>query len=258
MARDIVIVGSGNVATHIAGALSDRVHTIISRNPDNARELAGKIGVGASSDYGIISEIKPEIIIISIADNAVNNVVAEIGRLEYNPLVVHTSGTIHKEILSAISPRTGVLYPLQTFSKTVDVDMSAVPIFIEAAVDTDADVLFETARSMSSMVFYADAAKRSRLHIAGVFSSNFIIAMLEVAARVLTDAGYPLETVKPLVNATVAKAFEIGPYNAMTGPAVRGDRQVMNRQSQGLEGVDRHIYDLLSDYIVQSHNVNLK
>lgn len=258
MPRDIVIVGSGNVATHIAKALKDRVHTVVSRSEANARILAEKIGANYSSDFSAVKDIHPALVIISIADNAITDVVNSIGHLDDEPLVVHTSGTIHKDTLLPISHRTGVLYPLQSFSKNVDVDMSVIPIFTEACSDSDYDILDRTAQTISDTVYHADTAKRSRLHIAGVFSSNFIVAMLETAERVLVDAGYPLNTVKPLVEATVAKAFNIGPYDAMTGPAVRGDRQVMNIQSKGLEGIDRRVYDILSEYIVQSHHVNLK
>ena len=45
------------------------------------------------------------------------DVVAALGGTFDQPLVVHTSGTVFKEVLSPISDRTGVLYPLQTFSR---------------------------------------------------------------------------------------------------------------------------------------------
>lgn len=258
MKRDIVLVGSGNVATHLASALSGRIHTVISRNADNAAALAAKIGAEYSSDFSSLRDLTPDIVLISIADNAIDDVVQAVGELQYNPLVLHTSGSVPKEMLLPVSRRTGVLYPLQTFSKSVPVEMSVVPFFTEAMDEHDYEIVDELATSISGICHHADAAKRRRLHIAGVFSSNFIVALLEIAGKVLTDAGYPLDTVKPLVKATIEKAFEATPYKAMTGPAVRGDREVMELQSRGLDGIEREIYELLSSYIVKSHNVSLK
>lgn len=258
MIRDIVLIGSGNVATHLAGAIKDRIHTVFSRNYENAALLAGRIGARASSDFSSIADIRPRMILVSVADNAVDSVVTAVGALDYNPLVAHTSGTVPKEVLSPISRRTGVLYPLQTFSKNTPVDMKFVPFFTEAEDSSDYDILDSLALSISGIVHHADASKRRRLHIAGVFSSNFIVALLEITDKILSESGYPLETVKPLVEATVAKAFRIGPFAAMTGPAVRGDRSVMELQSKGLDGLDQKIYDMLSEYIVKKHNVHLK
>ena len=258
MPRDIVLIGSGNVATHIAGAVRDRIHTVISRNYDNAALLADKIGSCASSSFNSVADIRPDIILISVADNAVADVVAAVGRLCYGPLVAHTSGSVPKEALSPISVRTGVLYPLQTFSRHVPVDMKCVPFFTEATDINDYEILDGLALSISEIVHHADASKRRRLHIAGVFSSNFTVALLEITNKVLAESGYPLDTVRPLVEATVAKAFRTGPYAAMTGPAVRGDKAVMDLQSSGLCGIDRKIYDLLSEYIIETHNVHLK
>lgn len=258
MVRDIVLIGSGNVATHIAGAIKDRIHTVISRNYDSAYRLADRIGACACSDFAKVADIRPEIVLISIADNALSDVVSMLGSMDNNPLAVHTSGTVPKEALLPVSRRTGVLYPLQTFSKGTPVDMKSVPFFTEAADSSDYGILDNLALSISGIVHHADSDKRRRLHIAGVFSSNFIVALLEITNKVLTDSGYPLDTVKPLVEATIEKVFRIGPFAAMTGPAVRGDETVMDLQRKGLEGIDRRIYDIMSEYIVKSHNVRLR
>lgn len=258
MTRDIVLIGSGNVATHLAGALSGRIHTVVSRDPQHAAELATRIGADSASDFRRIAEIKAPILLLSVADNAVAEIVNKVGFLDFAPLVAHTSGSVPMDSLKPISPRAGVLYPLQTFSKNTPVDMSSVPFFTEADNAEDYEILDNIAASISGIVHHADATLRRRLHIAGVFSSNFIVALLQVAEKVLLEAGYPLDTVKPLVGVTVDKLFRTGPFNAMTGPAVRGDREVMRLQSEGLDGCEREIYDLLSRYIVESHHVQLK
>ena len=137
-------------------------------------------------------------------------------------------------------------------------DMSKVPFFTEANSEADLKLIDDIARSMSSSVHHADAAHRRRLHIAGVFTSNFTVALLEMAQKVLQDAGYPLEVVWPLMVETIEKAFKIGPYNAMTGPALRGDSKVLSHQSESLDGQLKEAYDVLTEYIIKNHKVELK
>lgn len=251
---NIALVGSGNVASHLAKALSDRLVAIFSRNAEHASELSAPLGVGSFSDYAELGRLKPDVIIISIADHAVSEVVASIGRLDYSPLVLHTSGTLTKEILCPISDRVGILYPLQTFSKGCAVDMTMVPFFTEASSPEDLEIVDALASSVSATVRHADEAHRRVLHVAGVFTSNFTNILLDCVERILSEAGYEMEVVEPLLKATVAKAFEVGPRAAQTGPARRGDYEVLARQEASLPEDLRPVYKVLSDLIIKTYH----
>ena len=254
----IVLVGTGNVAPHLAEALGGRICAIISRDSGRAAELAHKNNIDGYGDYAALRGYDPDLVIISVADHALPAVAGAIGHLESEPLVLHTSGTVPKEVLAVISPRTGVLYPLQTFSRDVYVDMHTVPFFTEASVAADLAVVDSVANVISDTVHHADASQRQVLHIAGVFSSNFVNILLEMVHDILGEADYPLATVRPLVEATVAKAFIAGPHAAQTGPAMRGDKAVMAKHAHALPDDKRRVYELLSQYIVKSQNVTLK
>ena len=250
---DIAIVGCGNVASHLAKALNGSVSCIANRTLAHALPLAEAIGARAVALHDL-REVRPAVIIVSLADHAVADVVSAVGKLDYAPLVVHTSGTLPKEILLEISPRTGILYPLQTFTRDCEVDMSRVPFFNEAARADDLDIIDGIASTISKSVHHADAAKRKSLHIAGVFTSNFTNILLEGVERVLAPEGYDLEVVRPLLEATVAKAFAIGPHAAQTGPARRGDHAVIRAHEQALPDDLRVVYHTLSEAILKSHN----
>ncbi|MCM1067289.1 MAG: DUF2520 domain-containing protein [Muribaculaceae bacterium] len=251
--NDIAIAGCGNVASHLARALQGRVGYIANRTPANAEALAASIGAEALR-YDELRERKPAMIIVSLADHAVADVVRAIGRLDYDPLVVHTSGTLPKEVLEPISRRVGILYPLQTFTKDCHVDMARVPFFNEAASVEDLGIIDSVASSISTSVHHADAAKRKSLHIAGVFTSNFTNILLEGVERVLAPEGYDLDVVRPLLEATVEKAFAIGPHAAQTGPARRGDLAVIKAHEQALPDDLRAVYHILSEAILKSHS----
>ncbi|MCH5220765.1 MAG: DUF2520 domain-containing protein [Muribaculaceae bacterium] len=253
---NVVIVGAGNVATHLSRALAKSLKAVISRKLDHARALALPIGVDAYDDFAVIERLKPDFIIISIADNGICDVVDSIGHLTYEPIVVHTSGTVPKEILSPISSRIGVLYPLQTFSAGSAVDVSSVPFFTEATNAADWEVVDSVAALLSPRVWHADAEHRRALHIAGVFTSNFTNILLEKVEQVLTGAGYSLDIVQPLMQATVDKAFAIGPHNAQTGPARRGDFDVLKAQYEALPDDLKPAYAALTKLILESHNIS--
>ena len=122
-----------------------------------------------------------------------------------------------KEVLEPLSPRIGILYPLQTFSKGVDVDMSRVPFFNEAAREDDLALIDAIAASISTSVHHADATHRQVLHVASLHI-NFTNVLLECVDSILGEAGYSLDVVRPLLEATVNKAYEVGPHAAQTRP----------------------------------------
>lgn len=255
MAAGIVLVGAGNVASHLAKALAPHLSGIYSRNTTHAKTLADAVGVEVSGGLSQVGETSPKIIIVSVADKAVAEVAATIGALDCNPLVLHTSGTIGMEMLSPVCGRVGVLYPLQTFSAGTPVNMSEVPFFTETAFESDLEIADSVARLISQHVYHADASHRRVLHIAGVFTSNFTNILLESTQEVLAGGGYGLEVVKPLIEATVAKAFAVGPHAAQTGPARRGDFEVINRQEAALPDHLRQVYTTLTNLILRSHGL---
>lgn len=251
----LAIIGAGNVATHLASAFADRLVGIWCRTYTHARALADRVGTNAYSEFALLNVVRPDIILVSISDKGLSDLARTIGRLEYDPLVIHTSGTVGMEALAPVSPRYGIMYPLQTFSAAVPVDMSKVPFFNEAVDEADLEIIDLLASLISGSVHHADAAHRRLLHIAGVFTSNFTNVLLECVQRVLSDGDYSLDVVRPLMEATVGKAFEVGPHKAQTGPACRGDFAVINRQENSLDETLKPVYRTLTDLILNLHGI---
>lgn len=251
----IAYIGAGNVAWHLAPALAPNVTTVASRNAEHAEALAIRAGA-AAADFDTLQRKQHDVIIVSVADSAIASVATAIGRLDYTPLVLHTSGTIGKEVLEAMSPRTGVLYPLQTFSKETSLELASVPFFTEAERAADLDTIDDIGRLISPHIYHADAQKRRTLHIAGVFTSNFVNVLLESVQTVLAPDGYDLDVVRPLLEETAKKAFAIGPHDAQTGPARRGDTAVTKRQFDALPEHLKPVYRALTDLIMYNHGIH--
>lgn len=255
----VALAGTGNVASHLAAAFGSNpgisLVFIGDRTPARARALAEAVGAQRWGTLEDISSVRDmDILVVSVADNALAAVAAAIGRHPDSPMAVHTSGTVPKSVLEPVSSRTGILYPLQSFTAGVATDLAEVPFFIETSDEDDRSLLDDFARHLSPHVRYADEHVRGTLHIAGVFANNFVNAMLAQTERILAAEGLDLGVVRPLVSATVAKAFAIGPDAAQTGPARRGDSEVMALQRRRLPDDLRDVYDAVSGLITEKYH----
>ena len=251
--RNIVFVGSGNVATHLAQAVDTAGLNILgfySRKSESASLLANKYDV----NWGGLNDVNTEadLIIVSVPDHAIKNVIEQLP--ETKALVVHTSGSINMDILKKASSRIGVFYPLQTFSKKKKLSYSNIPIMIEAVQKDDEDSLENLARLITKKVYRINSAQRKKIHIAAVFSSNFTNYLFHIAADLLEKEDIPFDVIQPLIAETVEKLKELHPYHAQTGPAVRNDHQTMDSHLEDLKEIPEYheIYKLMSHHIIKS------
>lgn len=254
--RKVVFIGAGNVASHLASALersgAGEVIQVYSRTVESASELASVLH-GAEPVTDIASLRKDaDVYIVSLKDDAIAAVLSQVSG--NNALWLHTSGSVGMEVLSSVSPRYGVFYPLQTFSKDVAVDISNVPLFVESSDESVEKDIFNFAAPTFKRVYHADSNTRRMMHIAAVFGCNFVNYLWTLASDILSRENLPLDVLKPLLEETLKKAFVVGPENGQTGPAVRGDRKIINNHLSLLDGQEHEIYNLLSESIMSRYN----
>lgn len=251
--RRIVLIGAGNVAIHLARALdvdSDVVQ-VVARSIGSANSVANLTrGAKPCADVSEIVD-DADYYILAVNDDAVERVAAQMPRVD--GIVAHTSGSIPMETLGGVSTKIGVFYPLQTFSRDAEVDISRVPFFIEGNTPEVAEELAALARTISRSVDFADSARRAVLHLAAVFACNFSNYMWDCASRILEKDGLSLDVMRPLLEMTLDKAMVLGPHRAQTGPARRLDYRVMKAHGEKLPADMKEIYDLLSRGIIANH-----
>lgn len=252
----ITLIGAGNLATNLAKALKASGHDIVeiwSKTEESARKLSAEIGCGYS--YGD-TDIKTgsDVYIISVKDSVLEQAAARFIPVSPDAIWCHTAGTLSVDLLSDKgTKRIGVFYPMQTFSKTKEVDFSKIPIFIEVKEkeENHLDTLRRLASSISNHVFELDSDGRRNLHLAAVFACNFANHCYSISEKLLAERGIPFSVMLPLIEETSEKVHTMSPKEAQTGPAIRHDNNVMNRQREML--ADRpelqHIYDILSHSI---------
>lgn len=249
----ITLIGSGNIATHLGAAFRNAGHRIVqvySRNMQNAALLAYHIGAEAIDD---LNSINPEtdIFIIAISDDAIASIVQQLAK--YDKLIVHTSGATDLYTLLAFTDKAGVFYPLQTFSKTKEVDFRTVPLCIEGATESATQALKELAQGISNNVYIIDSSQRKTLHLAAVFACNFSNYLYSVAQELLAKQNINFDLLRPLILETAQKVQEHLPADVQTGPAARKDIKTIDMHLNLLKGEPEleQIYRLLSQGIIK-------
>lgn len=259
---DISFIGAGNLAWHLAPAFESAGHIInevYSRQPTNTRKLMKQLyDARLQSDLNF-ADSESDLFILAVSDDALAEVCAQLV-LPENAIVTHTSGAKSLTLLrqwmnvySDVPVRTGVFYPLQTFSAgQTPMDFNTVPLCIEASDSQTEETLVALAQELSSTVYLVDSTERLALHLAAVFACNFTNYLLAIA-KDLTDS-YELEfdLLKPIIKETFRKVLHADhPAQVQTGPARRGDSSTMAAHLDLLRTRPElaTIYELLSDTI---------
>ena len=231
----IIIIGRGNVATNLDYAFR--------KNGVNVEMVSSREGLA------IIPQ-NADVYLYAVRDEALKAVVTQV-HVPARALHLHTSGSIPLSVFGADKPHAGIFYPFQTFSKAhIIEDFSSVPIFFEARGIDDVSAVYSLALTITSHVYEADQHDRERLHVAGVFANNFSNLMYGVANDILRDTHIPFSALLPLIDETAAKVHTLSPRDAQTGPARRGDENVMQHHLSLLPSDDlRNLYRLLSSLI---------
>ncbi len=248
----IVLIGAGNLATNLGKALFRAGHEILqvySRTEVSAKTLATVLKCSYTDTlYKVVDGA--DIYIVALKDSVLSSVADLLHERLSGKLFVHTAGSLPMDVLPFI--RRGVFYPMQTFSKNKEVDFSVIPCFVEAVTEADSQVLKKLALTISDTVYELDSENRKYLHLSAVFCCNFANHCFSLGANLLKQHGnLPFSVMLPLIDETAAKLYSMSPQEAQTGPAMRWDENVMNKQIQLLAGAPdlQRLYELFSKSI---------
>ena len=251
----IAIVGAGTVGTAVALRWRRAGHTIVgvtgrATTPERAARWLPDVPLGD------VAAVVPgaDLVAIAVPDRAIADIVAEVApTLGPAAAAVHFSGALGLQVLAPVVDAGGValaIHPLQTFA---DVE-GAVAALEGAAIavtadDEDAATLGERlAVDLGGHPFRLADADRAAYHAAAVFASNYLVATAGAALTLFDAAHVPdaLSAMRPLQEATLANVHRLGPRDALTGPAVRGDAETIARN---LDAIDSLTPTLVAPYV---------
>ena len=247
----IVLIGSGNVAFHLAKAFTEAqipISQIFGRNTTELQKISEQFSIPFSTE----TLADADLYIISVSDSSIAEVSALIKN--ENVLVAHTSGSVSREALSG-NYRKSVFYPLQTFSKSKNLDYSKIPFFIDAENVNDEEILKNLASKISKNVMLANDEKRKYIHLTAVFACNFVNHLYARAKEISDSQGIPFDYFLPLIDETTQKIHELEPKLAQTGPAIRNDEKVLKLHESLLTDEEKlKIYKTLNESIKKMYH----
>ena len=255
----IVLIGAGNLATHLGKALHAAGHDmvqVLSRTMQSAETLASLLDAEPLTDMAQVRD-DADVYIFSVKDSALEQLISQLCGGE-KKVFLHTAGSMPMSVFREKALHYGVLYPMQTFSKQREVDFSIIPCFIEANDEFAQKQIEGLAVQISHRVYQLSSEDRRYLHLSAVFACNFANHCYAVSQELLQQHGIPFDVMLPLIDETAAKVHGMTPKEAQTGPAVRYDENVIGKQIQLLENQPyfQKIYDCMSKSIHELESEN--
>ena len=241
----IVVVGSGNVATHFARAFhasGNEIAQVYSRNISHAQVLASQLDAQAIDRFADLAD-DAHLYLLAIPDDALYEVVTQISPKQ--GIVVHTSGSVPMDVLKPLSAKIGVVYSPQTFIKSLEMNYSELPFCLEASDGEVLERLKNLVLPVSQKIYDINSDQRRKLHLAAVFVNNFGNALNAMAQDITTQNDIPFEILHPIIAVTAEKASHGDLWQLQTGPAVRGDEKTISNHKKLLSG-DGDLLELYS------------
>ncbi len=258
MIKNIVFIGAGNLATHLALALKSanyHICQVYSRTQISSKTLAKQVGAEACCSFDEVRR-DADIYIFALSDKALPDALKAL-QLK-NKFLVHTAGSLPMSVFENYTSKFGVFYPLQTFSKAREVDFLKIPLCIEACSQDLESELMLMGGKISKSVQLISSKQRKQLHMAAVFTCNFTNHMYHIGQELLQEEGMDFELLKPLIMETAEKVQEIPARAAQTGPAVRFDEDVIkaHEESLNMHPDFQKLYRFVSESIYHLHKSN--
>lgn len=224
----VVIIGTGNVAFVLGRKLKKSgfiITQVFGRNAGDAATLAEEL---ECSSCGLWEEISTDgdIYLVAITDKVLYELDQHL--VLHNQLVLHTAGSVPMKVLECVSMNFGVLYPLQSLRKEMDV-LTEIPFLVEGNNKKAAELAWSIAARLSSNVSVATDEERLKLHVAAVVVNNFTNHLYAVTENFCRQESVDFSMLHPLAMETAMRLAIKSPALLTTGPAIRKDEITINK-----------------------------
>lgn len=257
-------IGAGKVGCSLGKFLSVRgieITGYFDRDTTYAEEAAQ---FTQSKAFATARELvcESDVVFITVPDGLISRVFNEIKTFPIEgKYICHCSGSISSRDAFAGIGETGAyeysVHPLFAVSDRFETYRELADAFFTlegnpAHLDEMSELL--TKAGMTFQII--DPASKTRYHLAAVYSSNLLLALLGQGILLLQECGFSEEdarkALEPLITGNVQHALQAGPAKALTGPVERGDAGTLEKHLSVMEDEeDRQLYLLLSKKLVE-------
>jgi predicted short-subunit dehydrogenase-like oxidoreductase (DUF2520 family) len=249
----VTIIGTGNIATHFAKLFYSHnicVVEIVGRNKIDTiaiAKLANATPVFEIENMGIQTA---DIYIIAVADKAIETIANSVQL--HDKVVVHTAASVSINVLLKSSNKYGVLYPIQSIRKDMNLQTN-IPFLIDANNEDTKNKLANLAAKISKKISFGGDDERLKLHVAAVFVCNFVNYLYLQASNFCNDNQIEFSLLQPLIEETATRLNTFLPKEVFTGPAVRKDLITIEKHLEVLKNneVLKNLYQHITNKILE-------
>jgi predicted short-subunit dehydrogenase-like oxidoreductase (DUF2520 family) len=192
--------------------------------------------------------------LITLRDESIAPFLKDLGRVPC--VLAHTAGALSINELNRSAESFGVLYPLQSLRKEIQI-IPPLSILVDGNRAETREYLTKCAESIAGTVITADDETRLKYHLAATLVNNFtnhLFAQTEIFCK---RENISFSVLQPLMEETVHRLRHVSPVEAQTGPAIRDDHNTIDKHLALLEKYPAllRLYTLFTREIQERHGV---
>jgi predicted short-subunit dehydrogenase-like oxidoreductase (DUF2520 family) len=256
--ENIVIVGAGRMGLALGAALQQMhaVERLIffgrAMEPPPHPLFDGE----AAAEYRIGPQPIPSgttILILAVPDSALAEVAFDLSRTGAGPpgcVALHLAGALSAEALAplhSVGYPVGSVHPLQAIADPWHSgDRLIGAAYALAGEPAAINAGRRLVNALEGLALVIPPHARPLYHASAVIASNYLIALLAFAVRLMMDTGVSesdaIEALIPLMKGTLDNLDHLGVGHALTGPIARGDADTVRLHLTRLSPSDRPLY----------------
>ena len=248
---EVSIIGSGRLGTVLAVGLAGRgysIRSLVARRAQKARKSAtllnAEVQVLAAKQLHLLQP--SDVFLITVPDDQIASVAAELSRLEFTATALHTSGALSAEVLAPLREKgwhIGSVHPLMSVSDAHDGGAALRGGYWSIEGDkTTLRVAKTIVGDLGGKSFFIRSEDKPLYHAAAVMTAGNVVALFDVALEMLVECGLTRKTARsvllPLIASTVHNLETRDPAEALTGTFARGDVETVKRHLAALKNKD--------------------
>lgn len=241
---NIGFIGAGKAGTALGRYLADHGQSIVgyasktqasaehAASCSSSRSFSSVIELASASDLLIIST--PDSVIAEVWQGLCN--ACDTGGLSLQgKIIAHLSGATSSAVFANASHYGALVcsaHPLLAFGDEAQASKQLARAHFSVEGDASAvNQVRNLLQCSGNSVHTMRPEDKMRYHAAAVFSSNLVLAPLNMAVEILSTCGFTKEEARealaPLVKGNVDNFCKLGAVDALTGPVDRGDKSTV-------------------------------
>lgn len=233
------IIGAGRVGRTFLRLLGSDAHDIASATRESAEMAVRETGHGRATDLGTMRPA--DIWLLTVPDTQIASAAQTLAETDIQAsIAIHCSGFHTADIMAPLKTKGWHLasaHPNLSFAdpKAAGSRFAGTPCGIEGD-DHAVEAIEALLAELGAVPFRISSEKKALYHAAAVFSNNFATVLQAIAREAWADAQVPDDIAvrlnASLLTATTENVVALGAAAALTGPAARGDLEVVEAQAR--------------------------